>query len=168
MKRRTIIPFLVILFLTTGGWIHRAPAQGFPSSQRPDSADYPYWIRMMQDPGENFFKTVTAFNRYWKDRPVTKGCGWKVFKRWEYIQSGRIAPGGQQPSPDAALTAWNEFTDGSSSASGTWTSLGPSQIPSPGPAGYLGLGRLNVVAFHPTDANRIYAGSPSEIGRAHV
>ena len=45
-----------------------------------DTANFPYWVQMMQDPTVNFFKVQRAFNIYWQNRPITKGCGWKVFK----------------------------------------------------------------------------------------
>ena len=126
-----------------------------------DTANYPYWVAMMQDPAANFFKTQRAFNIYWKDRKITKGCGWKVFKRWEYMMQSRINPDGSIPAPDATFNAYNSFTSQVQSQTGNWISLGPSMIPVPGPAGYEGLGRLNTVAFHPTDPNKLYVGSPS-------
>jgi len=126
-----------------------------------DTSNYPYWIRMMQDPGANYFETVSAFEKYWKNRPVTKGCGWKVFKRWEYVMSSRVSPEGVKPAPDAVYKEWYRFNRSTRSATGSWLSLGPSTIPFPGPAGYLGLGRLNVIAFHPSDQNKLFAGSPS-------
>jgi len=46
-----------------------------PSTLPSDAADYPYWIEMMQDPDANFFTTQEAFNLYWQDRPITRGCG---------------------------------------------------------------------------------------------
>ena len=129
-----------------------------------DTANYPYWINMMQDPNANFFKTQRAFNIYWKDRKITKGCGWKVFKRWEYMMQSRINPDGSIPPPDATFNAYNAYKSTMApqySQVGNWVSLGPSVIPSPGPAGYEGLGRLNAIAFHPTDPNKFYVGSPS-------
>ncbi len=128
-----------------------------------DTANYPYWIEMMQDPGANFFATQRAFELYWKGRPITKGSGYKVFKRWEYMNRWRVAPDGTLPAPDAISNAYHTFEHGSGnrSMSGNWISMGPSTIPAPGPAGYEGLGRLNVVAFHPTDPNKIYVGAPS-------
>ena len=79
------------------------------SSQFPtvpaDAAEYPYWIEMMQDPDANFFTTQEAFNRYWENRPITRGCGWKVFKRWEYMMRFRVAPDGTKPLPDATYNA---------------------------------------------------------------
>ncbi|MCX6304528.1 MAG: T9SS type A sorting domain-containing protein [Bacteroidetes bacterium] len=140
---------------------------GAQTGNRPspaDTANYPYWIRMMQDPAANYFSTVSAFEKFWKNRPVTRGCGWKVFKRWQYIMGGRVSPDGTKPSPDAVYREWykfNRFNQPNRSPGGSWISLGPASIPAPGPAGYLGLGRLNVVAFHPTDQNKLYVGSPS-------
>ncbi|MEI7726369.1 MAG: choice-of-anchor J domain-containing protein, partial [Bacteroidota bacterium] len=126
-----------------------------------DTSNSPFWIHMMQDPNANFHSTVSAFNKYWRNKPVTRGNGWEVFKRWEYIMCGRVASDGTLPAPDAVFNAWNDYTQTNNSAQGSWVSLGPSTVPSPGPAGYLGLGRLNVIAFHPTDQNKIYAGAPS-------
>jgi len=132
-----------------------------------DTATNPYWIEMMQDPNANFFKTQRAFNIYWKDRQITRGCGWKVFKRWEYMMQSRINPDGSIPAPDATINAYSSFLSQNTAPSrsesqiGSWQSFGPSTIPAPGPAGYLGLGRLNTIAFHPTDPNKLYVGAPS-------
>ncbi|TSA24696.1 MAG: hypothetical protein D4R67_11330 [Bacteroidetes bacterium] len=126
-----------------------------------DTANYPYWIEMVQDPTINFFQVQRAFNLYWENRPVTRSCGWKVFKRWEYMMQSRVAPDGTRPAPDQVLKAYEAFMDNPKSVSGNWISYGPSQIPAPGPPGYEGLGRLNVIAFHPTNANTLFVGSPS-------
>jgi len=140
---------------------------GFSQNQTPsapvinDTASYPYWIQMMQDPSANFYQTQRAFNIYWKDRKITKGCGWKVFKRWEYMMQSRVNPDGSKPAPDEVFKAYELYMKNSRSSSGTWVNLGPSEIPAPGPAGYEGLGRLNVVAFHLTDPNIFMVGSPS-------
>ena len=135
--------------------------QSLPSSAPNDTASYPYWISMMQDPSVNFFRVERAFDLYWQNRPITKGCGWKVFKRWEYMMQTRVAPDGTRPAPDAVWNARESFRDNTESLNGNWISKGPSQIPYPGPAGYEGLGRLNVIAFHPTDINKLYVGAPS-------
>ncbi|MGE5424470.1 MAG: PKD domain-containing protein, partial [Syntrophothermus sp.] len=135
------------------------------SLSKNDTADFPYWIQMMQDPDANFFKVQRAFNIYWKDRPIVRSHGWKVFKRWEYMMSSRVSPNGDRPAPDATLKAYEAYVashDRSRTAvNGNWTSLGPSTIPAPGPAGYEGLGRINTVAWHPTDPNKLYIGAPA-------
>jgi hypothetical protein len=98
-----------------------------------DTANYPYWIEMMQDRAANFYKTQRAFEIYWKDRVITKGCGWKVFKRWEYLMKDRVNRDGTLPAPDVLEKALDEVKS-MPSPSGSWVSLGPSTIPAPGPA----------------------------------
>ncbi|NVO20997.1 MAG: T9SS type A sorting domain-containing protein [Bacteroidetes bacterium] len=127
-----------------------------------DTAKYPYWIQMMQDPSSNFFATQKAFNTYWQDRKITKGCGWKPFKRWENYMHTRVSPNGDIPSPDYTLKTINAYyqqKDASLSLAGNWISQGPFDLPAD--KGYKGLGRVNTIAFHPTDQNTIYVGAPS-------
>ena len=153
-----------ILLILVGFILHQvSPAQQQLESQEAlnDTANFPYWIEMMQDPSVNFFQVQRAFNLYWQDRPVTRSSGWKVYKRWEYMMQSRVAPDGTRPAPDEVYKAYQAFMDNTRSESGNWISYGPSQIPSPGPPGYLGLGRLNVIAFHPTDVNTLFVGAPS-------
>jgi len=64
-----------------------------------DTSEIPYWIDMMQDPGVNFYQTQRAFQLYWQDREVTKGSGYKPFKRWEYQMSELIDAKGNIPKP---------------------------------------------------------------------
>jgi len=127
-----------------------------------DTASYPYWIEMMQDQNANFFATQRAFYTYWEGRTIEKGSGYKPFKRWEYLIGQRVSPEGRKPAPDRNLRAYNSVTAQNSgrSISGDWTALGPFTVPS-GYNGYRGLGRVNAVAFHPTDPNVIYVGAPA-------
>ena len=62
---------LAALFLS----IQPAHSQTPAAHPLPDTSQYPYWIKMMQDPNENFFATQRAFNTYWKGRKITRGCG---------------------------------------------------------------------------------------------
>ena len=161
MKQATTFIAAAIFLFAFG----KTQGQNITALPANDTANYPYWIQMMQDPGANFFKTQRAFNIYWKDRKVTRSSGWKVFKRWEYMMQSRIHPDGSLPAPDATFKAYEKYIqnnpDAPTSSSGNWISLGPGEIPAPGPPGYLGLGRLNEVAFHPSDPNKLYVGSPS-------
>lgn len=126
-----------------------------------DTAHFPYWIQMMRNPDMNFFQTQRAFEKYWEGRPITRGCGWKVFKRWEYMTRLHINPDGSIPSETKTYEEITRFNQNNRSSNGSWTNLGPSTIPLPGPAGYEGLGRVNDVAFHPSDPNKIFVGAPS-------
>ncbi len=155
MKRTLLLLTVILLFVMSG------QTQTPSNSSVNDTANYPYWIEMMQNPDANFFQTQRAFNMYWKDRAITRSHGWKVFKRWEYMMQSRINPDGSRRAPDETYKTYSAYANNTRSTSGSWVNLGPSQIPAPGPAGYEGLGRLNVVAFHPADPNKIYVGAPA-------
>jgi photosystem II stability/assembly factor-like uncharacterized protein len=119
------------------------------------------------------FDYQAAFNNYWapynvvngyyiKDGVKTKASGWKQFKRWEYYWEQRINPStGEFPNTNAYIefkrsrSGLGNFSKYTSSAK--WTSLGPSYSL----GGYSGQGRLNCIAFHPSDLNTYWVGSPS-------
>lgn len=127
-----------------------------------DYKSYPYWIDMMQDPNANFFETQKAFYEYWEGKEVTKGSGYKLFKRWEYWMGKEVAPDGTKPSPYRTINAIKEtqLKNSSRTTEGNWVTLGPASVPS-GYNGYRGLGRVNAVGFHPTDPNTVYIGAPA-------
>ena len=156
--KNLILAFLALIIATRIASAQNTPPPAVPAN---DTAAFPYWITMMQDPSVNFYKVRRAFNLYWENRPIKKGCGWKPFKRWEYMMESRILPDGTRPGADAVYNAVRNFNKSTLSTGGNWTSLGPAAIPAPGPSGYEGLGRINFVAFHPTDNNKIFIGSPS-------
>ena len=125
-----------------------------------DTANYPYWIDMMQDQNVNFFKVQHAFEVYWKDREITKGCGWKPFKRWEYMMSKRVSPTGDRPDPAIDINAYQDYfvrQGHKNIKAGNWIELGPKKIPVSG----VGLGRVNAIGFHPTDPNILWVGAAS-------
>ncbi|MCX6271858.1 MAG: T9SS type A sorting domain-containing protein [Bacteroidetes bacterium] len=153
IKRLYLFVFLIIIIIK--------PDPSVSQNILTDTAAFPYWISMMQDPGANFFQTQRAFYIYWNKRKITKGSGWKVFKRWEYMMQSRINPDGSLPKGDVTYNAHQKFFTAKQLQYGNWVSLGPSTIPAPGPAGYEGLGRLNTIAFHPADPDKIYVGAPS-------
>ncbi len=137
-------------------------SQDYKNLTRNDFAKHPYWVEMMQNEAVNFYDVKKAFNIYWENREITKGSGWKPFKRWEYMMSSRILPDGSRPANDHD---WNEyfkyiekFPDQKSS-NGNWVNLGPFSVPSG--KGYKGLGRINSISFHPTDPQTIFIGAPA-------
>jgi PKD repeat protein/photosystem II stability/assembly factor-like uncharacterized protein len=132
----------------------------------PDSSSYPYWIEMMQNPKADFYATQRAFEAYWQHKTVTKGCGWKPFKRWENYMETRVDAQGNKP---AAGSRWEEYLayQGKRQKSfnaeglGNWKELGPISMPSNGTGQPNGLGRVNCIAFHPVFSNTVYIGAPS-------
>ena len=114
-----------------------------------------------------------AFNNYWQPRNVVRGKmltntgelkkapGWKQFKRWEWYMISQIDEDGRFPEKTAAqvLKEHNANFPGlkSTGGLGNWISIGPNSSA----GGYAGVGRINVVAFHPTDDNTYWAGAAS-------
>ncbi len=152
--------FLIIIALIT--LVKSNYAQNYQTLTDEDFARHPYWIEMMADESVNFYDVQNAFELYWKGREITKGSGWKPFKRWEYLMMSRINSDGTRLPADLN---WNEYyaykakNPENRYYAGNWTNLGPFQIP--GSKGYNGLGRVNAIAFHPTDPATIYVGAPA-------
>jgi hypothetical protein len=122
------------------------------------------WLIKMQDPDVNFWELQKEFHDYWKNRTDYKGNGYKVFRRWEYINEVRVLPDGKLPAPDYVLKEYARYmaeTPQLKSASGTWNIVGPTVYPSNATGQPTGKGRINAIAFHPTDANTLFIGAPS-------
>lgn len=156
MKTFKPLLFLFAAFIISLG----ASAQAGKNSQ-PDYANHPYWIEMMQDHSVNFYEVQEAFNAYWENRKITKGSGWKPFKRWEWWQERHIYPDGTRHEADQVYKEYQKYLAANQSAdksNGNWTNLGPINVPS---KGYEGLGRINAIAFHPTNPDIVYIGAPA-------
>ena len=76
MTRYTRLALLLLLATT----FFSLKAQQYQTTISQDTASYPYWINMMQDPHAGFSATQKAFNTYWADREITRGSGYKPFK----------------------------------------------------------------------------------------
>lgn len=119
------------------------------SAQTEPQAD---WVQMMQDPDANFYQTQQAFEAYWENKEVEKGKGFKQFKRWEAFLEPRVYPTGERPDPAALFQAKQYVAANFSASSADWKPLGPFN----GNA-LNGIGRVNRLVFHPTNAQIIFA-----------
>ena len=127
-----------------------------------DSASYPYWIEMMQDQNTNFYKTQKAFETYWVGRKRSKGDGWKVFKRWEAFWETRVNQDGGFPSPTQVLNAYQQVSSAPlTSQNGSWSEIGPINLPTNGTGQPNGIGRVNSLTVNPTNINEIWVGAPA-------
>lgn len=130
---------LWIALLPTGLW-----AQGWPAEE-----------------SNNYFVIQQHFQDYWRGLTPGKGQGWKQFKRWEYYWRDRILPNGDFPPANINQVEWERYLanhpEALSTTSGNWTSMGPSSAAS----GYNGIGRVNCIAFHPTNSSIIWLGTPA-------
>lgn len=125
------------------------------------------WMEKVQSENPTFQEIRGAFNDYWNGKRIVKGQGYKQFKRWEWFWESRVLPNGHFPRPSAT---WDAYIDYRSThrdlvskraetimSSANWTSKGPSTSPGKGE----GLGRINCMAFHPTEANTFWIGAPA-------
>jgi photosystem II stability/assembly factor-like uncharacterized protein len=121
------------------------------------------WMNSIQSETPTFFEIQDAFYDYWKDKPIEKGQGYKPFKRWEWYWEPRINADGSFPKSSATWDAWHDYlkthpqSANKSALPASWSFVGPSTTP----GGYNGLGRTNCIAFHPTNANTFWVGTPA-------
>lgn len=127
------------------------------------------WLMLMQDHTVPFATTQKAFYQYWANRSDHKGNGYKIFKRWEYINEYRVMPNGKLQAPGYAAEVYENYMAkekakiklSNRSSSGTWSLLGPNAYFTNNTGQPTGMGRTTMVAFHPTNTNILFVGTPS-------
>jgi photosystem II stability/assembly factor-like uncharacterized protein len=120
----------------------------------------------------SFFDYKNAFEQYWAPFNVDKGyytdngvktkaAGWKQFKRWEYTMEGQVNPVTGEFPKKTAREVYEEYVNANprsdQSTTSNWTCLGTSSST----GGYAGIGRVNCIAFHPTNNNTYWIGAAS-------
>ena len=125
------------------------------------------WTTKIQSENPTFQEIRGAFDDYWRGKRKVKGQGYKQFRRWEWYWESRILPNGHFPPSSVTWDEHQKYRESHTYApdkrsetimsSANWTSKGPST--SPGKK--EGLGRINCLAFHPTDANTFWIGAPA-------
>ena len=121
-----------------------------------------------------FFEIQSAMNDYFSSLNVKNGFvtvngekskvpGWKIYKRWEYYWESRIdRKTGKFPTTNAVEEVIKHYGSKSNfkdnpDFSADWVNLGTNSSS----GGYAGIGRVNCIAFHPSDANTFWVGTPS-------
>ncbi len=119
-----------------------------------------------------FFDYQSAFYQYWEPLEVDNGFyfengtrrkapGWRQFKRWEYYMEAMVDPHTGAFPVKSGYEIHQEFhhngTKTQSGFSGDWSVKGPASST----GGYAGIGRLNCIAFHPTNNNMYWVGAAS-------
>ncbi|MCH8902697.1 MAG: T9SS type A sorting domain-containing protein [Bacteroidetes bacterium] len=175
--KQTFTSLLILLCISSGMAQQRIPK---PSSQNITPRTI-YPADDSQQGNENtktenptFFEIQAAFNDYWKGKNVQggkylengeekKAYGWKQFKRWEWYWKQRVGKEGQFPNADVLWNEREKYQQAQYDRNGSpvppsanWSFYGPTTSG----GGYEGIGRLNCIAFHPTDKNTFYVGSP--------
>lgn len=109
------------------------------------------------------FKEIQLqFNEFKKTHDLKKEKHWKSFKRYEADMqlhtNGHGEPAGFEDYISEAIKVADEKNSRSMSA-GVWSPFGPNAIPN-NLTGYMenGIGRVNCVAFHPTNTSTYFVG----------
>jgi photosystem II stability/assembly factor-like uncharacterized protein len=141
---------LAVGFLLYGGSLFSQPWLNHLPKQKSNSARH------------NFYDIQTAFSSYWSNKKIEKGKGYKQFKRWEAFMLPRVYPLGYFPTSQT----WLEYQklrakNTKSTVVSDWKPLGPNVVPNDNDGNPSGVGRVNCIAFHPSNTNIIYVGAPA-------
>lgn len=123
-------------------------------------------------PGETAPVIARRYNEYFARVGEARGSGFRQFMRWQQLVAPRSYPSGNLVN-FTALTWANHFSAVRSPefqsrrkaavaagiGTGNWRLIGPAQAMRAPEGG--DIGRINVIAIHPTDSATIYIGTPA-------
>ena len=125
--------------------------------------------------GQTFYKNKTKraltfnelklqFNDFKTNNDLTKKKYWKSYKRWEHEMELHTNTKGEPAGFDDYINATINMANykqqqSQKNASAAWTPFGPNVLPN-NQTGYMenGIGRINCIAFHPTDSSTFFVG----------
>lgn len=140
------------------GWILHQPFIGYSQ---------PKELQELLKDKFTFQEAVQTIDQYLSTAPDTyeNAVFAKHYKRWAYYQSLHLGPDGEFVNiAERTFDAVKRMPppDPGRSANGDWTFVGPSTTVTNNPDADLnGLGRVDRLAFHPTNSSIIFAGTPS-------
>ncbi len=153
---KKIFAYIIIIVLTFCTTIISGQEPGFDIWQNPDTDDF----SIIQQQAENYFL----------DKDKGQGSGYKQWKRWEYMNQHRLTPDGKIT--NYTKRNWNAYQkyfednpqyknpDPTDVTNGSWNFIAASDYVLGSGTG-PGIGRVNCIAFHPTNPNIFYIGMPS-------
>ncbi|MFZ2899666.1 MAG: HYR domain-containing protein [Saprospiraceae bacterium] len=132
---------------------------------------YTQWMRQAEE-GASFQDIQRSAEDWYRYRDQGRGSGYRQFKRWEYLVQDRLDENGAMVNFSRMI--WDASqglsskktekgeTENEESCQAAWNILAPLDGYTTSPGGYNpGLGRVNVVAFHPGDPNVVFCGTPA-------
>ena len=130
-------------------------------------SSYDLWLNSDTNDFETIRQNTEA---HFEGKYKGRGSGYKQWKRWEYLNEHRLSPDGKVT--NHTLLNWLAYqkyleknpkykepgpTDFNT---GFWSFLAPTSYMN-GNGWNPGVGRVNCIAFHPTDPYTIYIGTPA-------
>lgn len=140
-------------------------ALAFGQSLPFESENDPDWSVLMQDPDVTPAQLRLTFEERWEGRARVKGSGYKQVERWLHLSDGRVnSNDGRILDGNAAVRAhkrWAESVSNGRSLEGDWKVCGPVLDDITTRDNIRGIGRMNAIAFHPSDPAVMFAGAPA-------
>lgn len=133
---------------------------------------YPDYKQLMDNlENTTFLEIQEKAETYFADKEKGRGSGYKQWKRWEYLTQRRLTPDGKVANAAAMnLKAYQEYmatmapeekgSDEVKATNGFWDFIGPTNYIT-GSGWNGGVGRVNSIAFHPTNSSIFYIGTPA-------
>jgi len=128
------------------------------------------WSIWMQPTTNDFEEIRMEAEAWFANREKGKGSGYKQWKRWESTNQYRLNPDGkllnQSPTLIKEYKKARKYQERYSTratdrnSEGDWKPWSATETILENGAGH-GIGRINTIAFHPTDPNTIYIGAPA-------
>jgi photosystem II stability/assembly factor-like uncharacterized protein len=118
------------------------------------------------DSAHSFVAVQKQFDQWKQQQDLNQVKGWKYFKHWEYEMQYHTGADGEPADATDYLTAASNLANEKQNQSNTrsmmtnaWYPVGPDVVPN-NLTGYMqnGIGRINCMAFHPTNSNVYYVG----------
>jgi photosystem II stability/assembly factor-like uncharacterized protein len=124
------------------------------------------WELWLNPHTRDFSAIQDTVEQYFASHGTGKLSGYKQWKRWEELMHTRLDTEGRLTNYAGRNLAADRRLRKKESTMRAFVNGGNWQIVAPtdgyyGDGGSPGLGRVNVIAFHPTDPNTIYAGTPA-------
>lgn len=117
------------------------------------------WLKSVDNRELNYYQIIEEWQEDYEQLADIKGSGYKQFKRWEHYWKYRVDLSGSFPNPRVKVEEVAEYKRTTPvskiSSSSIWQSLGPNFSL----GGYSGIGRINRIAVHPSNANIMYVTS---------
>lgn len=121
-----------------------------------------------ESPAVNYYDLKHEYDEWAKDKDLSNTGGWKNKERMLWEMSRYADALGNMLTPEEKaevymqVTAMSENKGNMLLGESGWTPLGPHYVPeSYDPISGIGVGRVNCLAFHPTDVNTMWVGTPN-------
>jgi len=124
--------------------------------------DHPMWTDFMHSE-ISVFDFISEMNSAWPERPTQKGQGYKPLQRYKWLMETHADENGKLLNGRENIDLWNALRNynGGRSLTGNWQPLGPILDGVTTRANMEGVGRTTFIAFHPTNDQIMFVGTPA-------